>query len=115
LLNLQGAIPPARENVSSPRAPLRNRDAKGKERVDSNKSGPSLLNYGRNQPAIPSSWDGAHHALSIFGTDQSADIDANNMAQSLSRVIEYIVNNPADKKRPVEGFEKVVKIVDSGL
>ena len=102
-------VPPVRENVSSPHAPLHNRDAKGKERTDSNNSGPSLLNYGGIQPAIPSSWDGAHHTLSIFGTEQSAEIDATNMAQLLSRVIEYIVNNPADKKVPAREFENVVK------
>ena len=39
-------VPPVRENVLSPRAPLHNRDAKGKGRTDSNDSGPSLLNYG---------------------------------------------------------------------
>ena len=102
-------VPPVRENVSSPCAPLHNRDAKGKGRTDSDDSGPSLLNYGGIQPAIPSSWDGAHHALSIFGTDQSVEIDATNMAQSLSRVIEYIVNNPADKKVPAREFENIVK------
>ena len=62
-------VPPVRENVSSPHAPLHNRDAKGKGRTDSNDSGPSLLNYGRIQLVIPSSWDGAYHALSIFGTE----------------------------------------------
>ena len=102
-------VPPVRENVSSPCAPLHNRDAKGKGRTDSNESSPSVLNYGRIQPAIPSSWDGAHHVLSIFGTDHSAEIDATNMAQSLSRVVEYIVNNLADKKVPASEFENVVK------
>ena len=102
-------VPPARENVLSPRALLHNRDVKGKRRTDSNNSGPSLLNYGRIQPAILSSWDEAHHALSIFGTEQSAEVDATNMAQSLLRVIEYIVNNPADKKVPAREFENVVK------
>ena len=102
-------VPPVRENVSSPHALLHNRDVKGKGRTDSNDSGPSLLNYGGIQPAIPSSWDGAHHALSIFGTEQSAEIDATNMAQSLSRVVEYIMNNPADKKVPAREFKNVVK------
>ena len=102
-------VPPARENVSSPHAPLHNWDAKRKGRTDSNDSGPSLLNYGGIQPVIPSSWDGAHHVLSIFGTDHSAEIDAINMAQPLSRVVEYIVNNPADKKVPAREFENVVK------
>ena len=31
------------------------------------------------------------------------------MAQSLSRVVEYIVNNPADKKVPAREFKNVVK------
>ena len=95
--------------MSSSRAPLHNRDAKGKKRTDSNDSGLSLLNYNRTQPAIPSSWDGAHHALSIFGTDQSVEIDATHMAQSLLRVVEYIVNNLADKKVSAREFKNVVK------
>jgi len=80
-----------------------------KERTDSIDSGPSLLNYGGIQPVIPSSWDGAHHALSIFGTDQTAEIDATNMAQSITRIIEFIKNNPADKKAPAREFENVTK------
>ena len=95
--------------MSSPRAPLHNRDAKGKERMDSIDSGPSLLNYGGIQPSIPSSWDGAHHTLSIFGTDQTAEIDAINMAQSITRIIDYIKNNPANKKASAKKFEHVTK------
>jgi len=100
---------PAEENVSSPRALLHNRDAKGKRRTDSIDSGPSLLNYGENQPSIPSSWDGAHHALSIFRTDETSEIDAINMAQSISRIIDYIKNNLIDKKLPAREFEQVTK------
>jgi len=77
-------VSPAGRNMPSPHAPLLNRDAKGKGRTDLVDSGPSVLNYGGNQPAIPSSWEGAHHALSIFGTDQTAEIDAKNMAQSIT-------------------------------
>jgi len=99
----------AGRNMLPPRAPLHNRDAKGKERTDSIDSGPSLLNYGRIQPLIPSSWNGAHYALSIFGTDQIAEIDAINMAQSIMRIINYIKNNPADKKAPAKKFEHVTK------
>jgi len=99
----------AERNMSSPHAPLLKRDAKEKGRTDSIDSGPSVLNYGRNQLAIPSSWDGAHHALSIFGTDQTAKIDARNIAQSIMRIIDYIRNNPADKKAPAREFEHVAK------
>ena len=77
-------VSPAERNVPSPRAPLPNRDAKGKKRVDPVDSSPLVLNYGGNQPAILSSWEGAHHTLSIFGTDPTAEIDAKNMAQSIS-------------------------------
>ena len=102
-------VSPAGENVSSPHALLYNRDAKGKRRTDSIDSGPSLLNYGGNQPSIPSSWDRAHHTLFIFGTDEMSEIDAINMAQSISRIIDYIKNNPADKKLPAREFEQVTK------
>ena len=77
-------VSPAGRNVPSPRAPLPNRNAKGKKRTDPVDSGPSVLNYSGNQLAIPSSWEGAHHALSIFRTDPTAEIDAKNMAQSIS-------------------------------
>jgi len=41
-------VSPAGRNVSSPCASLHNRDAKGKGRMDSINSDPSLLNYGEN-------------------------------------------------------------------
>jgi len=99
----------AEENVSSPCALLHNRDAKEKRRMDSIDSGPSLLNYGENQPSILSSWDGAHHTLSIFRTDETSEIDAINMAQSISKIIDYIKNNLIDKKLPAREFEQVTK------
>jgi len=102
-------VSPAERNMPSPRAPLPNRDAKGKKRADLVNSGSSVLNYGGNQPAIPSSWEGAHHTLSIFRTDSTAKIDAKNMAQSISRIIDYIRNNLADKKAPAREFKQVAK------
>ena len=102
-------VSPAGRNVSLPHAPLHNRDVKGKRRMDLIDSGPSLLNYGGIQPSIPSSWDGAYHILSIFGTDQTAEIDATNMAQSITRIIDYIKNNLVDKKAPAKEFEHVTK------
>ena len=102
-------VSPVGENVSSPRALLHNRDAKGKRRTESIDSGPSLLNYGRKQLSIPSSWNGAHHTLSIFGTNEMSEIDAINMAQSISRIINYIKSSPVDKKSPAKEFEQVTK------
>jgi len=102
-------VSPAGENMSSPCALLHNRDVKEKRRTDSIDSGPSVLNYGRNQPSLLSSWDRAHHALSIFGTDEMFEIDAINMARSISRIVNYIKNNPADKKSPAREFKQVTK------
>jgi len=56
---------PAGEHVLLPQVPLSNRDSMERSRAESNNF---VLNYGNNQPSITSSWDGAHHVLSIFGT-----------------------------------------------
>jgi len=93
----------------SPHAPLHNRDAKGKRRMNPIDFNPSLLNYGGIQPAMPSSWDGAHHALSVFGTDEMNEVDAINIAKLISRIVEYIKNNLADKKPPAREFKQVTK------
>ena len=45
----------AGENVSSPHAPLHNRDVREKRRAELIDFSPLLLNYGRKQPSIPSS------------------------------------------------------------
>jgi len=59
---------PVGEHMLLPQVPLSNRNSIERSRAESNNSGPSVLNYGNNQLSITSSWDGAHHALSIFGT-----------------------------------------------
>ena len=64
----------------SPCTLLYNRDMKEKRRTDSINSGPLVLNYSGNQPLLPSSWNRAHHTLSIFRTDKISEIDAINMA-----------------------------------
>jgi len=48
-------VPLAREHMLSPHVPLPNTGSSGKNRVESNNSGPSLLDYGNNQPVIASS------------------------------------------------------------
>jgi len=100
---------PAGKHMLSPQVPLSNRDSIERSRVESNNSGPSVLNYGNNQPSIASSWDGAHHALSIFGTQETTAIDATNITQSISRMIDYFKHNPADEKLPAGEFADVVK------
>ena len=102
-------ISPAEKNMLLPHALLHNRYAKEKRRTESIDSGPSLLNYGGKQPSIPSSWDGAHYTLFIFRTDEMSEIDAINMTQSISRVINYIKSSLADKNSSAKEFEQVTK------
>ena len=95
--------------MSSPCIPLPNRDVRGKRRIESNDSGPLVLNYSNNQPMIPSSWNRAHCALSVFGMDETSEIDTKNMTQSISRIINYITNNLAYKKGLAKDFTQVIK------
>ena len=122
-------VPSAGENMSSPYVPLYNSpcitpaggillslhvpsfnmNSCGKRRVVSNDSGPSVLNYGNNQPTIASSWDEAFHALSIFGTEESNVEDVKNIHESLNRIVEFIKHYPADKKPPTGEFVPIVR------
>ena len=105
----QPHVPPAGECVSLSHVPLPNRDSSGKSRVESSNSGPSVLNYGNNQPLIASTWDGVYHVLSIFGTEETTTIDAVNISLLITRIINYIKHNLANKKPPAEEFTDVVR------
>ena len=72
-------VSPAGKHVSSPQVPLSNRNSIERSRAEFNNSGPSVLNYSNNQLSIASFWDGAHHALSIFGTKETTTINAANI------------------------------------
>ena len=100
-------VSPASEHVVSPQVPLSNRDPLERSRAEH--SSPFVLNYGNNQLSIATSWNGAHHALSIFGTQETSVIDAANITQSISRMSDYFKHNLADKKPPAGEFAKVVK------
>ena len=80
-----------------------------RSRAEFNNFGPSVLSYNNNQPSIASFWDGAHHVLSIFGTKETTTIDATNITQSISRMIDYFKHNPANKKLLAGEFADVVK------
>ena len=41
--------------------------------------------------------------------DETSEIDTKNMTQSISRIINYIINNLAYKKEPAEDFTQVIK------
>ena len=98
-------VSPAGEHVPLPRVP----------KVESSNSGPSVLNYGNNQLTIASSWDGAHHALSIFGTQETSATDVANITKLITRMINYFKHNLADKKPPAEEFADVVKALVMNL
>ena len=92
-------VSPASEHMPLPHIP----------RVESSNSSTSILNYDNNQLTIASSWDGAHHALSIFETQETSTTDAANITQSITRMIDYFKHNLANKKLPAGEFADVVK------
>ena len=95
--------------MSLPHVPLPNRDLSGKSRVESNNSSSSVLNYGNNQLSITNSWDRMYHVLSIFETEETTVIDAVNISLLITRIIDYIKHNLADKKLLAREFTDVVR------
>ena len=87
----------------------------GKNRTESAAS--SVLDYGEGQPLIASSWDGAHHALSIFRTEDTIFKDAEMIYDSIRRLRNYIKHHPVDKAPPKGEFVPVVeylwKLIDT--
>ena len=107
----QQCVPPAGGHVSSPHVPLLDRDSSGDNRAEPSNSGPSVLNYGNNQPSIASSWDGAYYALSVFRTEKSASTDAANINLSIKRIVDYIKHHHADDNPPAGDFIPVVNFL----
>ena len=99
----------AREYVSLPHDLLHNTGSSSKNRVESSDSVPILLDYSDNQLAITSSWDGAFHAVSIFGTEKTWSKDAANIHESIKRIGSYIKNHLSDKNLLSGDFIPVVK------
>jgi len=100
-------ISPASEHVSSPCVPLHNTGSNGKNRAES--AAPSLLDYGKGQLAIASSWDGAHQALSIFRTEDTQSKDSKMILKSIKRIRTYIKHHLVDKVLPKGDFIPVVR------
>ena len=95
-------VPPAGEHMSLLHVLLSNTGSSGKNRVESDNSDPSLLDYSNNQPVITSSWDEAFHVVSIFGTENSGFEDIANILESIKQIDSYISNHSVDKKPPVK-------------
>ena len=102
-------VPPAGEHVLLPYVLLHNMGSSGKNKAESDNSGPSLLDYSNNQLVIVSSWNEAFHVVSIFRTENSRSEDAANILKSIKQISSYISNYPVDKKLPVGEFFPVIK------
>jgi len=100
-------VPPASEHTPSSHAPLHNMGSNGKNRAES--AAPSVLDYGKGQPVVASAWDGAHHALSIFGMGDMVIKDSESMFKSIRRMRNYIKHHLADKVTIGREFTPVVK------
>ena len=89
-------VAPASKHVPSPHVPSHNKDSNGKNRAES--TVPLVLNYGEGQPAISCNWDGAHHALSIFGTENTLAKDSKMMYDSIMRLRSFIKHHPMERE-----------------
>ena len=102
-------VSPAGEHISLSYVLLPNMGSSGKNKAESNNSGPSLLDYSNNQLVIVSSWDGAFYVVSIFRTENSGSENAANILKYIKQISSYISNHPVDKKLPVGEFVLVIK------
>ena len=100
-------VPPVSEHVLLPHVPLYNKSPNGKNRVAS--AAPSILDYSEGQPAISDSWDGTHHVLSIFGTENTIYKDSAMIYNSLGRLRNFIKYNLVDSGLTKRELESVVK------
>jgi len=104
-------VTPASEHIPSPHVPLHNKGPNGKDRAAS--TAPSVLSYGEGQPAISSNWDGSHHALSIFGSEDTLKKDSKMIYDSLSRIRSFIKHHPNPMEREVKPVvEKLWRLID---
>ena len=99
----------ASEHVPSPHVPSYDKDSNSKNRAES--TVPLVLNYGEGQLAISRNWDGAHHALSIFGTENTLTKDSEMMYDSIVRLRSFIKHHPVDKSLIEKELSSVVEML----
>ena len=90
-------VTPASEHVPSPHVPSHNKGPNGKNRAES--TVPLVLSYGEGQPVISSIWDGEHHVLSIFGSENTLAKDSKMIFNSLKRIRGFVKLHPNPTKR----------------
>ena len=100
-------VAPVSEHVPLPYVPSHNKDSNSKNRAES--TAPLVLNYGEGQLAISCNWDRAHHALSIFRTEDTLTKDSKMMFDSIVRLRSFIKHHLVDKS-PIE--RKLVPVVE---
>ena len=97
----------ASKHVPPPHVSSHNKDSNSKNRAES--TVPSVLNYGEGQPAISHNWNGAHHVLSIFRTEDTLTKDSEMMFDSIVRLRSFIKHHPVDKSPMERELLPVVK------
>ena len=105
-------VMPASEHVLSPHVPSYNKGSNGKNRAASTM--PSVLSYGEGQPAISDNWDGSHHALSIFGSENTLTKDSEMIYNSLTRMRSFIKHHLNPMEREITSVvEKLWRLIDT--
>jgi len=110
--SLMPCVTPASEHVLLPHVPPQNKGSNGKNRAAS--TVPSVLSYGEEQLAISSNWDGSHHTLSIFGSEDTFAKDSEMIYDFLSRMRSFIKHylNPMEREvTPV--VKKLWRLIDT--
>ena len=102
-------VAPASEHIPLPYIPSHNKDSNSKNSAES--TAPLVLNYSEGQPAISHNWDGAHHALSIFGTENTLAKDSEMMYDSIVRLRSFIKHHSVDKSPMERELSPVVEML----
>ena len=105
-------VTPASKHIPLPHVPSHNKGSNGKKRAES--TAPSVLSYGEGQPAISRNWDGAHHVLSIFRSEDTLAKDSEMIYDSLKRLRSFVKHhlNPTERElTPV--VEELWRLIDT--
>jgi len=98
---------PISGHVSLPHVLLHNMGSNSKNKAES--AALSVLDYGKGQLSITSSWNRVYQVLSIFGTEDTIFKDAKIIFNSIRRLKSYIKHHPVNKVPPKGEFVPVVE------
>jgi len=105
-------VTPASEHIPSPHVPSHNKGSNGKNRVES--TAPLILSYGEEQPAISRNWNGAHHVLSIFRSEDTLAKDSEMIYDSLTRLRSFVKHHPNPTERElIPVVKKLWRLIDT--